>query len=328
MDVCRREATVRPSLAGRTEVERERMKDVMPEAARKTTRFRQMLAEPGILIAPVAYDCVSLRIMEKVGFRMALHGGYGCTASLLGMPDVGLITMTEMVGAAKRMAAAVDIPLLCDVDDGFGGVPQVMRTTREVIGSGLAGMYMEDQVAPKRCPALGRNRVISTEAMVAKLRAAARVREEEDPDFVLVARTHSSLAIGLKEAVARAVTYAQAGADVIFVDLGFDERAIDDMKTLAAEIGPHAHLIATMTESLGRPLLTADELGDMGYKIVIYPFTALTSAAAAVTSVLQELKDRGTTRGVVDRMMPVAELGALLGIDEIRQVEEEFPYEP
>ena len=304
------------------------MSEPRPPRERMTSRMRRLLEEPGTRVAPVAYDCVSLRIMEKVGFRMALHGGYGCTASLLGMPDVGLISMPEMVGAATRMAACVDIPILCDVDDGFGGIPQVMRTTRDVIRGGIAGMYMEDQVSPKRCPALGSSRVIAADAMVSKIRAATSVRDEEDPDFVLVARTNAGLSINMREAAQRGIAYAKAGADVIFVDLGFDERAIDDMKMLAAEIGPHAHLIATVSEGIGRPLLTVDEVNALGYKIAIYPFTAIAAAAAALTSALTELHEKGTTREIVDELMPVRALGELLGIDEIRQAEHDFPYKP
>ena len=292
-----------------------------------TTKLRDLLGKPGVIVAPCAYDCVSLRIIEKMGFKVALHGGYNIGASLLGIPDIGLITMTESVGQARNMAYSTNIPLICDVDEGFGGINNVMRTTREVIRSGLAGMYIEDQVFPKRCPALGGNKVISLEDMIIKLKIASKVRSEEDPDFVIIARTHSSRTIGIEEAVRRGIKYAEVGADAIFVDLGYSEDVINELQIISKEISPSAHLIANMTETVGRPMLTNKELYDMGFKIVIYPVTLIITAAASLVKVLKELNDKGTTRELVNEMMPLAELGELLGIGEVRKFENEFQNE-
>ena len=291
---------------------------------RKSTLFRELLEQPGIVVIPCAYDCLSLRIVERAGFKAAMHGGYNVSASFLGIPDVGLMTMTEMMTYARNMAAAVDIPVICDVDDGFGDVINVTRTTREVIRSDLAGLYIEDQVAPKRCAALGGSDIIPAPAMVRKLKAVTRVREEEDPDFVVIARTHSSRTHGMAEAVERGLAYAEAGADIIFVDPGYSDEALDEFRIMAEQIGPHAHVIANMTETVDRPLLTSEELHAMGFKIAIYPLTALMAAAGAVELIMRELHDKGTTRGLVDRLMPLGELSKLTGIEAVWDLEKEL----
>jgi methylisocitrate lyase len=232
--------------------------------------------------------------------------------------------MTETIGHARNMAAAVEIPVVCDVDDGFGDEINVMRTTREAIRAGLAGMYIEDQQAPKRCPALGGNKVITTEAMIRKLKAAFKVREAEDPDFVVIARTHASRVIGMEEAIKRGIAYAKEGAEVIFVDLCYSDKAIEELKIIAEKIEPHAHLLANMTETVGRPLLTNEDLQNLGFKIAFYPITAIITAAGALERVFKELKEKGTTKALVDGMMPFSKLGQLLGIDAIREQEQRF----
>jgi 2-methylisocitrate lyase-like PEP mutase family enzyme len=293
-------------------------------AEKKSTRFRNMIDQPGIIVGLCAYDCISARLIEEAGFKVVFHGGYNTAAPLLGMPDVGLITMPETVGYARNMAAAVNIPVICDIDDGFGDIINVIRTTNEVIKSDLAGMYIEDQKFPKKCPALGGNEVVSTDFMLRKLRAANQVRQEEDPDFVLIARTFSGRAINMDEAIKRSIAYAQEGADIIFVDLCYTDEAIDQLKRIAAEIGPHAHVLANMTETVGRPLLTTQELEDMGFKIAYYPIAAMITAAGAVQKMLKELKEKGTTKGLVDKMMPFADIGKLMGIDRIQELEKKF----
>ena len=296
----------------------------MINVKKRSTQLRELLEQPGVIVAPCAYDCLSLRIIERVGFKAALHGGYNTAASFLGMPDIGLLTATEMVSYARNMAAAVDLPVICDMDDGFGEIFNVLRTTRDVIQAGLAGMYIEDQVSPKRSPSLGGGDVIPEEAMTRKLKAVAKVRAEMDPDFVVIARTHASRAIGLEAGVKRGIAYAQAGADIIFVDPGYTEETIDELKVVAEGICPYAHVLANMTETVGRPLLTSDELYNMGFKVVIYPMTALMAAARAVTRFMKELQDKGTTESLVDELMPLKEVAQLTGMDRVRLLEQEF----
>lgn len=291
---------------------------------RMSTQLRTLLAEPGPIVMPFVYDCVSLRIVEQLGFPVVAHGGYNCGASILGLPDVGLITLSESVGWARNMAAAVDMPVICDADDGFGDLINVDRTTREVIRAGLTGLLIEDQMAPRRCPSFGGGNVIPLEAMLRKLKVVSSVREEKDPDLIVIARTYSSRAIGLEEAVTRGIAYAKEGADLIWVDPGYSEEAIKELKVIGEKIGPHAHIVADMAETIGRPLITTEELYNMGFKMVTYPVTALLAAAGAVARVMTELRDKGTTRAVVDSLMPLKDLSLLTGIQRIKDFEEKW----
>ncbi len=269
--------------------------------------LRQRLSDPEPIVCPCAYDCVSARVVELAGFKAVMHGGFNTAASVLGLPDVGTITMTEMIDAARHMVQAVDIPVISDVDDGFGKELNVARTTTEAIRAGLAGMYMEDQALPKRCPALGGGGVVNTDEMIGKLDVARQVATELDDDFVIIARTHASLAVDFEEGLKRGEAYAQAGADLIWVDLGYDERVLDELKAIVQRIAPHAPVIANMTENVGRPMLTTAQLHQMGFKMIVYPLTLLLSATAAMTKVTHELAEKGTTRDLEATMMPVSE---------------------
>jgi 2,3-dimethylmalate lyase len=247
-----------------------------------------------------------------------MHGGYNSAASLLGIPDLGLISMTEMIYSARNMAAAVTVPVMIDVDDGFGDLLNVRRTTSESIRAGLAGLYIEDQDFPKRSPSIGANKVISIPAMTAKIKTIAAVARDEDPDFVIMARTHSSRAAGMADAVERSLAYAKAGADIIFVDLGYSEDAVmAELRIIVEQIAPHVPCAANMTENCGRPLLATDELFRMGFKVILYPLTALMSAAAALESTFAELISQGTTRRIADRMWPPTTFKRLIGADDL-----------
>ena len=284
-------------------------------------RLRSSLADAQPVVAPCAYDCISAKLAEAAGFKAILHGNYNCAASLLGMPDVGVISMAESVWQAGRIVQAVDIPVICDVDDGYGDIVNVARMSREVMWAGCAGMYIEDQVAPKRCPSLGGSGVIPTEDMVRKLKVVCKVRADEDPEFFLIARTHAGRAVDLDEAVRRSIAYAKAGADAIFFDPGYSDEVFEEFRVIVEKVGPHAMLIANMTENVGRPLITTEELAKMGFKIVIYPLTLVLTAAGAVEAVLKELMAKGTTAGVAHQMMHVRKLADLMGMDEVRQWE-------
>jgi 2-methylisocitrate lyase-like PEP mutase family enzyme len=289
-----------------------------PGIMRKSTKLRQLLAAPGPLVAPCAYDCVSARIIERAGFPVILHGGYNCAASLLGIPDLGLIGMAEMIYGARNIAAAVAAPVMIDVDDGFGDVLNVMRTTHESIRAGLAGLYIEDQDFPKRSPSIGSNKVISIPAMTAKIRAIVAVTKEEDPDFVIMARTHSSRVNCMRDAVERSLAYADAGADIIFVDPGYSSDIVmEEFRIITEQIAPRVMCAANMTENCGRPLLTTDELFKMGFKVILYPLTALMTAAAALESTFSELISEGTTRRSAERMWPPAAFKRLIGADDM-----------
>jgi 2-methylisocitrate lyase-like PEP mutase family enzyme len=292
---------------------------------RSSTRLRELLAAPAPIVAPCAYDCVSARIIERAGFPLVLHGGYNSAASLLGIPDLGLIGMAEMIYSARNIAAAVSVPVMIDVDDGFGDVLNVARTTQESIRGGLAGLYIEDQDFPKRSPSIAINKVIPVAAMRTKIRTIKAVAAAEDPDFVVMVRTHSSRVGGMTDAVERSLAYADAGADIIFVDLGYSESVVmEELRTIAEQIVPRVMCAANMTENCGRPLLTTDELFRMGFKIILYPLTALMTAAAALEATFTALAADGTTRSVAGRMWPPATFKKLIGIDEFLQRKDEL----
>jgi 2-methylisocitrate lyase-like PEP mutase family enzyme len=285
-------------------------------AERKSTRLRRLLAAPGPLVAPCAYDCVSALIIERAGFPLVLHGGYNSAASLLGIPDLGLVGMAEMIYGARNIAAAVSVPVMIDVDDGFGDVLNVARTTSESIRSGLAGLYIEDQDFPKRSPSIGVNKIITIPAMTTKIRAIKAVTADEDPDFVVMARTHASRVSGMAEAVERSLAYAEAGADIIFVDLGYSESVVmEELRIIAEQVAPRVMCAANMTENCGRPLLTTSELSQMGFKVILYPLTALMTAAAALEATFAALAAEGTTRSVAERMWPPTAFKHLIGTD-------------
>ncbi len=291
---------------------------------RKSAALRKLLRAPEPIVCPCAFDCVSARIVETAGLPAVMHGGFNTAASLLGLPDVGIISVSEMLGAARHMAETVAIPVIADVDDGFGKPLNVTRTIREAIRAGVAGVYMEDQLLPKRCPSLGGGGVVSTQEMVTKLHAARRIAAEDDPDFVVIARTHASLAESFEEGLKRGVVYAQEGADMIWVDLGYDESVRDELKAIVEVVAPHAPVVANMTENVGRPMLTTDELAEMGFKLITYPLTLILTAAKAMTDAMECLVQKGTTLSMAEQMMPVKEFRPIVKMESIHQLEREI----
>ena len=183
---------------------------------KKTTCFKKLILDEDILVMPVAYDAVAARIIEQVGFKAVALGGYATSASFLGKPDMSLLTLTENVNHARNIAAAVNIPVFTDGDTGHGNVTNVIRTVRDFERAGVAGLFIEDQVFPKRCGHLEGKQVVPAEEMIAKIKAAVDARK--DPDFVIMARTDALAIYGLNEAIDRANKYREAGADLLFVE--------------------------------------------------------------------------------------------------------------
>ena len=288
---------------------------------KKSAVLRKLLKDPDPIVTPCAFDCVSARIVEMAGLPAVMHGGFNTSASLLGLPDVGIISMMEMITAARHMAEAVDIPVIADIDDGFGKNLNVMRTISEAIKSGVAGVYMEDQMLPKRCPSLGGGDVVTTEEMVGKLHAARRIAADEDPDFVIIARTHASRARNFEEGLERGAIYAQEGADLVWVDLGYDDGVHDELKAIVEKIAPHAPVVANMTENVGRPMLTTDELHKMGFKLITYPLTLILTAAQAMADTMECLVKKGTTKSMSKQMMPVKKFQPIIKMEKIQELE-------
>lgn len=289
----------------------------------KTTKLlRRMLEKEGIIVAPGAYDGFVAQIIERTGFEAAYVTGAGTSVSMIGKPDIGLITMNEMVLNAKNIANAVKIPVISDADTGYGNAINVMRTVKEFIRAGVAAIHIEDQNFPKRCGQLRRKKIIPLEEAVGKIEAANYVRKEEDEDFVLIARTDAWTAEGggIDEAIKRGNAYAKACADVVYISPG--PGTSEDLKYLVKNIS--APLMIPMIEGAKSLFLSVQELEAIGFKIVIYPNSALRAVQKTVTDLMVELKDKGTTRAYWDKMVLFPGYNEVVGMKRIEEFEKRF----
>lgn len=284
---------------------------------KKTTLFRKLINDPEILVLPGAHDALTARVIEKAGFQAVTCGGYSMSASLLGKPDIGLLGMKEMADQYRNMVEAVDIPVFADGDTGYGDVNNVMRTVREYEKAGVAGLFIEDQVFPKRCGHMEGKSVIPAEEMVAKIKAAVHAREDED--LVIMARTDALAIHGVDEAIKRGNLYADAGADLIFVEA---VRTVEDMKRVNAEIAKPT--LANMIEGGKSPLLTTKELEEIGYNVVVYPCTLTYAVTKTAQKCMEILKQTGTTEGYMENLLSFDEFFSFIGAEDIRKDEKIF----
>jgi carboxyvinyl-carboxyphosphonate phosphorylmutase len=287
---------------------------------RRTTQFKQMVMDDEIAIVPSAYDALSAKVIEKAGFKAVHMTGSGSSASLLGLPDLGFTTISEMATHAKNLVLAVDVPVIVDADTGYGNAMNVMRTVRELEQAGVAGIHLEDQVTPKRCGHLEGKSLITAEEMVGKIQAAVEARQDED--FLLIARTDAREIHGLDEAIRRANAYVEAGADCIFVEAPL---SVEEMHQIAGSV--KAPLLANMVEGGKTPWLRAKELEEIGFALVIYPLSGWMAAAVTLRELMRELKETGTTQGFWDRMdlhMTFEELFEVFDYSKISEYERRF----
>jgi 2-methylisocitrate lyase-like PEP mutase family enzyme len=255
---------------------------------RQTTRLRELLRSGQSLVVPGCYNALSARILTEVGFPAVYMTGYGTSLSLLGMPDAGLATMTEMHLNARYIAAAVSVPVIADADNGYGNAINVIRTVREYVGTGVAGIHIEDQAIPKRCGHVAGRQVIPIEEAAGKYRAAAQARDEADPDFVLIARTDARGAHGgsLDEAIRRANAYLEAGADMAFVE---GPTSVDEVRRICREVkGPIFY-----NQTGVSPRLSQAQMQELGIAIAILPGAALRATVKAVYDLAAALHERG-----------------------------------
>lgn len=283
----------------------------------QATKLRQLLNKPGLIIAPGAYDAWSARLIEKAGFPAVYMTGYGVSASVIGQPDIGLLTMTEMVNQARNIANAVNIPVIADGDTGYGGVLNVIRTVREYEQAGVAAIQLEDQVYPKRCGHMEGKQLIAADEMVAKVRAAVHARTS--PDVMIIARTDARAVIGFEEAIARAKAYVEAGADIIFFEA---PESVEEMRMVAKSI--QKPLIANLVENGKTPFVATDNLQEIGYKIVIYPVSTIYTVTKAIARMLERLKNDGTTQTCAEDMVEFHEFNEMIGLGEQRGLEKTF----
>jgi 2,3-dimethylmalate lyase len=284
---------------------------------RPTQALRRLLQGPEILLAPGAVDGVNARLVAEQGFKAVYMTGAGTTATRLGMPDVGLLTMTEMVDNAQRVAEASGLPVIADADTGYGGVVNVRRTVRAYERAGVAAIHLEDQGWPKRCGHLSGKTIVPVEEMVAKIRAAVDARD--DPDFHIIARTDAVAVEGYDAAIERARRYEEAGADVIFME------ALSKMEQIR-EV-PRIFRVPTlynMSASGKTPFLSAAEMQELGYRVCIYPNVLILAAIPAVRRALATLKETGAVAGLMNEIATFREFFDLLGMEEVQKLEAKY----
>jgi 2,3-dimethylmalate lyase len=281
-------------------------------------RLRELLAsDAGPLIAPGAYDALSARLVEQAGFDVVYMTGFGTTASLIGRPDVGLLSGTEMIDNARRIVAAVDVPVIADADTGYGNAINVLRTVQTYEQAGVAGIHLEDQVLPKKCGHMSGKAVIAADEMVGKIRAAVEARR--DPDLVLIARTDAAAVHGLDDAIDRARAFADAGADVLFVEAPTSE---DDIARVAGELRGVAPLVFNWAEGGRTPPIPLARIAELGFALVLFPIGTLLAATAGIRRLLASLRDDGVP--AVDDLPAFDDFTDLIGLPEIRELEARF----
>jgi methylisocitrate lyase len=284
---------------------------------RTTTKFRQLLNQPGIIQAPGAYDCLTAKLIQQAGFPAVYMTGAGTSVAQLGYPDLGLATMTDMIANAGSIADILDVPLIADADTGYGGILNVRRTIRQYERAGVAAVHIEDQEMPKRCGHLDDKKVVSTQDMVQKIRAAVDART--DDDFTIIVRTDSIAVTGWEDAMHRCEQYMKAGADALFVEA---LRTPKEVEQVAKNLD--IPLLYNFVESGKSPLLSAAELEKFGFKIVIYPASALLSVTHIVEQVMAQLKETGTTAHLMDKMVTLEACFEAVGLSSMLAEDAQF----
>lgn len=282
-----------------------------------TKKLREMINGKELIVAPGAFSPLCAKMIEKEGFNCVYMSGYGVAAYRLGAPDVGLMTMNESLDTARAIAQACSIPVIADVDNGYGNVINVKRTVEEYELAGLAGIQLEDQSWPKRCGHMEGKILISAEEMVQKIRMA--VASRKDPDFIIIARTDANTVMGFEEAVRRCNMYAEAGADVIFFESPTSDEQVEMIPKLVK-----APVMINMSEGAKTPLRSNEEIKKNGYKIVIWPSSATWAAARAIQEIYRILKEKGTTGEDLDKMILFHDFNEVVGLPEIMRLSDEY----
>src|SRR5277367_3177424 len=284
---------------------------------RPTTRLKQLLAQPGAVLAPGVADALNARLVAQHGFDAVYMTGAGTTATRLGMPDVGLLTMTEMVDNAGRIADASGLPVISDADTGYGGVLNVRRTIQSYERAGVAAVHLEDQVMPKRCGHLAGKQLVPVEEMEAKIRAACDART--DPDFVIIARTDAIAVEGFDAALERAARYRAAGADMLFVEAPSEQ----ELPVIAPRLAG-APLLYNLATSGKTPYLAKHEIEALGFKLIIYPNWLLLASIRAASHVLKTLQDTGSIASLTNELPNFREFLDLMGMQEVETLEARY----
>ncbi len=285
---------------------------------RVTTRLRALLARPGCLIAPGVADAFAARLVKIEGFEAVYMTGFGTSLTRLGMPDVGLLTASEMIDNAGRIVDASGLPVIADADTGYGNPINTRRTIRDYEKAGVAGVHLEDQAWPKRCGHLAGKRVIPTAEMVAKIKATCDARR--DKDFVIITRTDAIAIEGMEAALERGERYREAGADVLFIEAPVGREQVE----VVAKRFKGVPLLYNMAASGKTPDLPADELGRLGFKLAIYPNWLILAAIPAMQNLLRELKRTGSIAHLRDKVANFKQLTDIAGLPEVQELENRY----
>jgi 2,3-dimethylmalate lyase len=280
--------------------------------------LRELIVSGEMVLAPGCYDPLGARLIEEAGFPAAYMTGFGTSAGRLGRPDVGLLTLSEMVDNAHRIVQAVDIPVIADADTGYGNPLNVVRTVREYEAAGVAAIHLEDQVMPKKCGHMEGKELVDAGEMVAKVSAAVAARHSAD--FLIIARTDARAVEGLESALDRARRYRDAGADILFVEA---PQSTDEIGAIAERLAG-VPLLFNYAEGGKTPAVTHAFLRDLGFRLVIFPLSTLLAATAAMRSVLAEIRAVGTPIEILPSMLGFDAFLDFIGVGEIRELEKRF----
>jgi 2-methylisocitrate lyase-like PEP mutase family enzyme len=280
--------------------------------------FADRLQENHLIVAPGVFEMVSLRLADRMNFEALYMTGYGTVASLMGLPDAGLATFSDMLGRVTAMASMAKTPLIADGDTGYGGLLNVRHTIRGYENAGAAAIQLEDQEFPKKCGHTPGRRVISLQEMVQKIQVAVDARV--DPHFKIIARTDARTTLGLDEALRRGEAYVRAGADILFIE---SPESIEEMAIICQHF-KGIPMIANMVEKGRTPVLTKNELQELGYRIAIFPVTALLAATQAMVAVYEQFKQMGSSVDISQDLYDFTELSKLMGFEDVWEFEKKY----
>lgn len=284
---------------------------------KKTTQLRKLIEKENIIISPGVYDCVSAKLAEKAGFKMVGITGAGMAASILGYPDVGLVSMAEVLNQTRNIVKSVDIPVFADCDTGYGNPINVYRTIQEFEDAGVAGLFIEDQIWPKRCGHFEGKQLISKEDMIKKIEAALDARK--DPDLVIMGRTDARAVYGLDEAIERANAYVDAGCDMYFIEA---PQTIEELKKVAQ--AATAPAMANMVEGGKTPIVSVKELEEFGFKFASFSGSAQKAALTAMKKVFNAIKTKGRLDDVIDDIASLNERSELLRLPFFYEMDKKY----
>jgi 2-methylisocitrate lyase-like PEP mutase family enzyme len=294
------------------------MAELLTKSGNRRRRLRNLLVNHRPLLAPGSHDALSARLVEQAGFEAVYMGGFATTASLLGRPDIGLLGASEMIENARRIVQSVDLPVIADADTGYGNPLNIIRTVREYEQAGVAAIHLEDQVSPKRCGHMAGKHVVPVEDMLAKLRAAVAART--DPDFVLIARTDALALEGVDAAIDRAKRYADAGADLLWIEAPNTEAEIEK---IATALDGHT-LLLNWLEGGRTPPLGIDRIRQLGFAVLIFPIGSVLAMTAALREHLEYLRAYGTPAAHLGKLPTFDDFTDAVGLGEVKELEKRF----